>query len=69
MSWVVGELSRMKPVTTDKLFVEFVDKVEKICRDLESVNMKKDLMNARMISDIVNKRPPVIAQKWVEYKV
>ena len=31
--------------------------------------MKKDLMNARMISDIVSKLPPVIAQKWVENKV
>ena len=31
--------------------------------------MKKDLMNARMISDIVSKLPPVIAQKWSEYKV
>ena len=69
MSWVVGELSRLKPATTDKLFVEFVDKVERICRDLEAVGMKKDMMNARMISDIVSKLPPVIAQKWAEYKV
>ena len=69
MNWVVGELSSMKPVTTDKLFVEFVDRVEKIYRDLEAVSMKKDLMNARMISDIVTKFPPVIAQKWAEIKV
>ena len=31
--------------------------------------MKQDLMNARMISDIVSKLLPVIAQKWAEYKV
>ena len=49
--------------------MEFVDKVERICKDLEAVDMKKDLMNARMISDIVSKLPPVIAQKWAEYKV
>ena len=69
MSWVVGELNGLKPDTSDKLFMEFVDKVERICRDLEAVDMKKDLMNARMISDIVSKLPPVIAQKWAEYKV
>ena len=68
LSWVVGELSRLKPVTNDKLFVEFVNKVEKICRDLEAVGMKKGLMNVRMTSDIVSKLPPVIAQKWTEYK-
>ena len=68
MSWVVGELNRLKPFTLYKLFMEFVEKVEKICWDLEAVGMKKDLMNARMISDVVSKLPPVIAQKWTEYK-
>ena len=47
MSWVIGELSRLKLVTSDKLFVEFVEKLEKISRDMEAVGMKKDLMNAR----------------------
>ena len=31
MSWVVGELNRLKPFTSYKLFMEFVEKVEKIC--------------------------------------
>ena len=43
--------------------------MERISRDLEAVGMKKDLMNARMISDIVSKLPPVIAQEWAKYKV
>ena len=69
MNWVVNELSKLKLVTSDKLFVDFVEKLEKISRDLEAVGMKKDLMNARMIADIVAKLPPVIAHKWAEYKV
>ena len=69
MSWVIGELSRLKLVTSDKLFVEFVEKLEKISRDMEAVGMRKDLMNARMISDIVSKLPPVISHKWAEFKV
>ena len=42
MGWVVEDLSKLKPATSDKLFVEFVDNVERICRDLEAVDMKKE---------------------------
>ena len=31
--------------------------------------MKKDLMNACMISDIVSRLPPLIAHKWAELKI
>ena len=46
---VTVEIDKMKVVTSDIGFVEFVEKLEKMKRDLESVNYLEDLTTASTI--------------------
>ena len=61
---VTVEIDRMKAVTSDSGFVEFVEKLEKMKRDLESVHYLEDLTTASTISKIEEKLPALVKIDW-----
>ena len=61
---VVSEMERIKPVNSDKAFVEFVEKIEKMHRDLKTVDMLREIVNASNISKLESKLPTVVSQEW-----
>ena len=58
------EIDKMKVVTLDSEFVKFVEKLEKMKRDLESLNYLDDLMTASTISKIEEKLPALVKIDW-----
>ena len=42
----------MKPVTTDKMFIEFVDSIDKIHRDLVELNLESEIATTNMVTEI-----------------
>ena len=63
---VVSEIERMKVVNTDRMFLDFVEKLEKIHRDLKTVKMVEEVANATVIGKLEAKLPPVISQEWTK---
>ena len=63
---VNAELDRMKVPGTDKLFVDFVEKLEKIRKDLDAVNKFDEIANAQTISKLESKLPQVVMQNWLK---
>ena len=64
---VNADLNKLKPITgekADQSFLDFVEKVENICRDMETVGRSGDLKNGHMINVLVSKLPVKIAQDW-----
>ena len=64
-------LNKLKPPAGEKAdqgFVAFVEKVENICRDMETVSRSGDLKNGHMIDVLVRKLPGKVAQDWEEHK-
>ena len=61
---VTVEIDKMKVVTSDIGFVEFVEKLEKMKRDLESVNYLEDLTTASTITKIEEKLPALVKIDW-----
>ena len=57
---VNSELDKMKTSATDKMFVEFVKKIEKIQRDLGAVGKFDEIANSQTISKVESKLPQVI---------
>ena len=71
MSDVNAELNRLKPQTGEKAdqgFISFVEKIENICRDMETVSRSADLKNGHMIDVLVRKLPGKVVQDWLEHK-
>ena len=50
----------------DQGFIAFVEKVENICRDMETVSRSGDLKNGHMIDVLVRKMPEKVSQDWEE---
>ena len=63
---VVSEIERIKLVNSDKAFVEFVEKLERIHRDLKTVDMLREVANASNISKLESKLPSVVSQEWTK---
>ena len=63
---VVSEIEKIKLVNSDKAFVEFVEKLEKIHRDLKTVDMLREVVNASNISKLESKLPSVVSQEWTK---
>ena len=61
---VITEIEKLKIVTTDKMFIEYVEKLERINRDLTTVKMIDEVANATIIGKLESKLPIVINQKW-----
>ena len=69
---VNAELNKLKPPSGEKAdqgFVEFVEKVENICRDMETVSRSSDLKNGHMIDFLVRKLPGKVRQDWEKHKL
>ena len=47
---IVNQIERMKPVTSDKGFIEFVEKVEQMKLNLEALHLLDELANHSCIS-------------------
>ena len=65
------ELDKIKPASgekADQSFVSFVEKIENICRDMETVSRSADLKNGHMINVIAKKLPTKVAEDWAEHK-
>ena len=66
---VVSDIDKIKPITgekADKIFVEFVETLEKIERDLKCQNLLDEVSNATVIGKIQSKLPIEIEKKWSE---
>ena len=66
---IVSEIEKLKIVTTDKMFIEYVEKVERIKRDAETVNLIEEIANSAMISKLESKLPVIIYQYWTDLVV
>ena len=49
---IVSEIEKLKVVTSDKMFVEYVEKLEKINRDVITVKMVEQVANEAVISKL-----------------
>ena len=70
MGDVNAELNKLKPPIGEKAdqgFIAFVEKAEKICRDMETISQSGDLKNGYMIDFLVRKLPAKVAQDWAEH--
>ena len=63
---VIAEMDKMKISTTDKMYIEFVEKVEAIYRDLKAVDKLDQVHNEHTISKLESRLPTVISQKWID---
>ena len=61
---ITSQIEKFKVVTTDKSFVEFVEKLEKIKLDLETLNQLEEIGNAGYIGKIESKLPLCISTDW-----
>ena len=62
----VGEIERMKTATSDKSFVEFVDALEKIQRDLLTLDQLSEIANTSVLSKLESKLPSQINYDWTD---
>ena len=61
---VVSQMEKMKVVSTDKGFIEFVEKLEKIDRDLEALNVTEEIANSTVIGKLEARLPTNISIDW-----
>ena len=64
------DLDKLKPPTGEKAdqgFITFVEKVENICRDMETISCSGDLKNGHMINVLVKKLPSKVGYDWAEH--
>ena len=51
----IDEMEKMKPVTNDQDFITFVDKIDKIRRDLSELKMESEIQNSTVLSRLEQK--------------
>ena len=61
---IVSQIEKMKPRTTDKAFLEFVEKMEKINIDLTTLGKVQADANPRELSNLEKKLPTLINIDW-----
>ena len=61
---VVSEIRGMKPVNTDKMFIEFVDSIDRIHRDLVELNLEAEIATTNMVTEIERKLPNLVRRDW-----
>ena len=62
----VNEIEKMRTASTDKGFIEFVEALEKIVRDLETLNQLPEIANTSVLSKLEAKLPPQINHDWTK---
>ena len=65
----VAEIKKMKAPTTDKSFVEFVEALEKIVRDLKILEQIQEIANTTVLSELETKLPSQIDHNWTQYVI
>ena len=65
----VGEIKRMRTPTSDKAFIEFVDSLEKIQRDLTTLDQLSEIANTSILSELESKLPSQINHDWTQLVV
>ena len=63
---VVSEIEGIKLITSDAKFIEFVEKVEKIHRDMSAVKMIEEIAHAFYLSRLESKLPVNVSFAWSE---
>ena len=61
---VVAQIERIKPVINDKTFLDFVEKLEKIQRDLKALDLVEEIANSAMIGKLEAKLPHLVYRDW-----
>ena len=61
---IVLKIHNTKNINTDKKFIDFVDVIDKIHRDLVELNMEDKI--ACMVSEIEKKLPNYVRQDWAD---
>ena len=54
----------MKTVNTDKMFIEFVDSIDKIHRDLVELDLESEIATTNMVTEIERKLPNLVRRDW-----
>ena len=62
----VGEIERMRTPATDKAFIEFVEALEKIVRDLTTLEQLSEVANTAVLSKLESKLPSQINHDWTQ---
>ena len=65
------DLDKLKPPTGEKAdqgFITFVEKVENICRDMETISCSGDLKNGHMIDVLERKLPSQVSKDLAKHK-
>ena len=61
-----AEIRKMKIITSDQEFIDFVENVDKIKRDLEQLGLLSDIANTTVIADLESKLPYGVKRDWVK---
>ena len=61
---IVSQLEKMKAVTSDRMFIEFVEKLQKIELDLDSLGQTGEIANATCMGKIEKRLPLNISTDW-----
>ena len=64
VSEIVSEIRGMKPVNNDKMFIEFVDTIDRIHRDLVELNLEAEIATTNMVTEIERKLPNLVRRDW-----
>ena len=66
---IIVDIDKLKVVATDKLFIEFVEKIERIHRDVKTLKLIDEIANATVISKLEAKLPVIIYKDWSDLVV
>ena len=61
---IITDIDKLKIVTTDKMFVDYVEKLERINRDVSTIKITDEIANATVISKLEAKLPVIIYKDW-----
>ena len=61
---VLADLGKIKPITSDLGFVEFVEKVQRAERNIRAINLLDQLSNAAVLSELEGKLPQILFIEW-----
>ena len=61
-----SEIRNMKEIKNDTDFIDFVEHIDKLKRDLEQLNLLSDIANTTVIADLEEKLPYEVKRDWVK---
>ena len=62
----VAEIKKMRQVANDHEFVIFVDKIDKIRRDLSELKVEQEIENRTVLSELVQRLPTLVRRDWIK---